>query len=242
MGVYWSPGRDDNWISYYEVRRGQDLVWKVPTGTYFFDHFPGWGGGGKYAVRTIDGDGNASPWTEAVSLDDEPLCYSALGGHSSTKDADGWSAEVSTDGRTFSGMRFVRPAGTPFVDWSPGFVGGSNQIGGLEGYWEGAKTARVGRGWQEASHTALCARTWTAPQAGMVRIVGRAMKEHYRRDRGGPLRVRVLHGETPVWPKNDWAVIGVPNSPGCAITTSSSLLRKATPFASCSTRVQLPSG
>ncbi len=216
MGIYWSPGRDDNWVSYHEVRRGQDLVWKVPTGAYFFDHFPRWGNGDKYSVRTIDGDGNASDWTEAVSLDDEPLCYSALGGHSSTKGAAGWSAEVSADGRTFSGMRFVRPAGTPFVDWSPGFLGGSNQIGGLDGYWEEAKTARVGRGWQEASHAALCVRTWTAPQAGTVRVVGRAMKEHYRRDSGGPLRVRVLHGATPVWPQKDWAVIGVPNSPGCA--------------------------
>ncbi len=215
MGIYWSPGRDDNWISCYEIRRGQDQLWKVPAGTYFFDHFPRWDNGEKYFVRTLDGDGNASPWTEAVSLDDEPLCYSALGGHSSAKDTDGWSAEVSVDGQTFSAMSFVPPAGTPFIDFSPGFAGGSNQIGGLEGYWEGAQTARVGRGWQEASHTALCVRTWTAPQAGTIRIVGRAMKEHYRRNSGGPLRVRVLHGNTPVWPRNDWAVIDVPNSPGC---------------------------
>jgi hypothetical protein len=41
------------------------------------------------------------------------------------------------------------------------------------------------------------------------------MKEYLRRDKGGPLRVRVLHGETPVWPAADWAVISVPDSPGC---------------------------
>jgi len=48
---------------------------------------------------------------------------------------------------------------------SAGDVGGSaNQIGGAEGYWEGAGKARVGRGWQQAASDFACARTWVASQ------------------------------------------------------------------------------
>jgi hypothetical protein len=48
-------------------------------------------------------------------------------------------------------------------------------------------------------------RAWTAPAAGKVTVVGRAMKECYRQAMGGPLRVRILHGDKQVWPQQGWA-------------------------------------
>ena len=60
IGVYWSPGTDNNWISYYEVRRDGRILEKAAMGDYYFDHAAGWEGRHEYAVRTMDGDGNAS--------------------------------------------------------------------------------------------------------------------------------------------------------------------------------------
>ncbi len=42
IGVYWSPGADNNWISYYEVRRDGNILDKVAIGNYYFDHAVGW--------------------------------------------------------------------------------------------------------------------------------------------------------------------------------------------------------
>ena len=50
-------------------------------------------------------------------------------------------------------------------------------------------------------------RCFTAPRDGTVRVVGRAMKETYHQDRGGPLRVRVLHNAEPIWPQEGWAQV-----------------------------------
>ena len=78
-GVYWSPGTDDNWISYYEVRRDGTILDKVAIGVYYFDHAAGWDKAREYAVRTVDGDGNASDWRIAERTTDEPLTFAALG-------------------------------------------------------------------------------------------------------------------------------------------------------------------
>ena len=201
VGIYWSPGSDDNWLGFYEVRRGERVLGKVSVGTYYFDHAEGWDAGVHYAVRAVDGDGNASEWTESQRLPDEPLSAWALGGHFSGTGRDGWSAEASTDGLSFSPMAFVHPAKSPAGD-----LGGTpNQVGGVEGYWEAAGTARVGRGWQQASAQARCVRSWRAPRDGTVRILGRAMKEVYHQDRGGPLRVQILRDSEPIWPQGGFA-------------------------------------
>ena len=55
-----------------------------------------------------------------------------------------------------------------------------------------------------------------APEAGTVRILGRAMKEYYRRNEGVPLRVRILRGEAQVWPERDWAVVPVGDLAGAS--------------------------
>ncbi len=200
--VYWSPGHDDHWISAYEVRRDGVIIGRASTGCGYFDHAAGWSVTARYAVRTVNGAGQVSGWQAAEPLPPEPLVASVLGGHFAERGREGWSAETCADGRTFQPMTWVAPAKTPAGD-----LGGTpNQPGGIEGYWS-AGAARVGRGWQQGSPEAACVRSWTAPQAGRVRVVGRAMKEWYRQGRGGPLRVRILHGAAPVWPADGWATV-----------------------------------
>ncbi|MBM3241976.1 hypothetical protein FJZ31_37370 [Candidatus Poribacteria bacterium] len=210
VGIYWSPGSDDNWVSHYEIRRGSEILGKTCTGTYFFDRSEGWNPKAEYSVRTVDGDGNVSDWTYATPLADEPQIFSALGGHFSKSGREGWRAETTVDCRTFTPMVWVPPAKPSAAD-----LGGTpNQPGGVEGYWEGTGAARVGRGWQQASTEVAGVRTWIAPQAGIVRIIGRVIKEYYHRNQGAPLRVRILHNDRKVWPDGDWAVAPVDDLTG----------------------------
>jgi hypothetical protein len=58
MGIYWSPGADDNWVSYYEVRRGEEILGKASTGTYYFDRSRG----GRPAQHTP-----SAPWTATAT-------------------------------------------------------------------------------------------------------------------------------------------------------------------------------
>jgi hypothetical protein len=205
VALYWAPGVDDQAVSYYEIRRADQIAGKAATGTYYFDHAQGWNPASPYAVRSVDADGNSSDWTTAEPLPNEPREAAALGGLFSEAGREGWSAETTSDGRTYEPMRWVPPAKP-----SSGDTGGTaNQPGGAEGYWEAATQARVGRGWQQAAAAAACVRTWTAPQAGEVRVVGRVTKEYYRRNDGLPLRARILHGERQVWPDSDWATVPV---------------------------------
>jgi len=203
IGVYWSPGADDNWISFYEVRRGKKILGKVCIGTYFFDHSLEFDPEESYAIRTVDGDGNVSDWCEANPLPNESYIASALGGHFAESGRDGWKAEFSYDGRNFKPMKWVPPANSPAAD----FGGTARQSGGVEGYWEAEETARVGRGWQQASKTAKCIRTWVVPKNGLVRIIGRAMKEYYRHDKGNSLHVQILHNENAIWAKDGWSEV-----------------------------------
>ena len=203
VALYWSPGSDNNWVSYYEVRRDSKILGKASIGNYYFDHSAGWNTSAQYSVRTVDGDGNVSIWTNAKPLPDEPLIAAVLGGHFSERGRDGWKAETTNDEHAFAPMAFVPPERPTAGD----MYGTPIQPGGVEGYWEGVGEARIGRGWQQASTSMACVRTWTAPKAGTVRIVGRAMKEYYRRNKGNPLRVRILLGDSAVWPKEGWAVV-----------------------------------
>ena len=212
VAVYWSPGTDDMGISYYEVRRDDRPLGKVATGAYCFDHAPGWSLQARYAVRAVDGDGNASSWRAAEPLPDEPLEAAALGGHFAEAGREGWRAETTADGHRYAAMTWVPPAKDPAGDLG----GTANQIGGAEGYWEGAGKARIGRGWQQAAPNVACVRTWVVSQSGAIRILGRAMKEHYRRNEGEPLRVRILHGDKRVWPQQDWAVVPIGDAAGAS--------------------------
>jgi len=201
VSLYWSPGSDDRWISYYEVKRGDTVLGKASARTYYFDCSQGCDPQAVYGVRTVDGDGNASEWKRAERLSDEPMEADALGGLFPEQGHNGWSAEVSADGVTFRPMKWIA---------------GSNagQPGSLEGYWEGADTARVGRGWQQASAAAQCVRAWQAPRAGTVRVVGRAIKE-FRHRFGAALKVRILRNDKPLWPAEGWATVPEYDLAGC---------------------------
>jgi len=202
VAVYWSPGTDDNWISAYEVRRGDTILGKVCTGTMYFDHAEGWNPDARYAVRSLDGDGNASAWTEAVRIADEPMTACALGGLFPEQGRQGWYAETTTNGLAFTPMRWVAPPQTASADEG----GTPNQSGGVEGWWEGEGGECLGRAWMQSSRDACSVRTWVAPSPGIVRIVSRVMKEWYRQAAGTPLRARILHGRAQVWPAEGWAV------------------------------------
>lgn len=201
VGVYWSPGADETWLSYYEVRRGAAVLGKVSIGTTYFDHAEGWAPDAAYAVRAVDDDGNASPWTPAGRLADEPLTACALGGLFPVRGREGWCADTTSDGITFEPMSWVTPPKTSSADEG----GTPNQPGGIEGWWEGHGGARLGRAWMQSSPEACSVRTWVAPRSGTVRIVSRVMKEWYHQAAGGPLRARILHGDRQIWPAAGWA-------------------------------------
>ena len=200
VGVYWSTSPEDHWIKYYEVQRNGKMLGKVATGAYTFDWSPEADLGAVYSVRTVDGNDNASAWTNSSRVTmGEPFTAAVLGGHFAEWGRDGWQAETTTDFVTYKAMQFIPgPKRVVFGDSSQG-------PGGQEGYWEGAGTARVGRGWQQASTESACVRTWIAPRSGKVRVVGRAMKEYYRQDKGNALRVKILLNKKQVWPEGEWA-------------------------------------
>lgn len=195
VGIYWSTAPEDHWISYYEIERNGKILGKISTGAYYFDWSTQADLKAIYSVRTVDGNGNKSAWTDSTKVvPGDPLTAAALGGYFPEWGRDGWQAETTTDGATFAAMKLIPPTAP-------------NQPGGEEGYWEGAKTARVGRGWQQTSKNAACVRTWIAPKSGYVRVIGRAMKECYRQDKGSVLRVRILLNKQQVWPKDNWAMV-----------------------------------
>lgn len=204
IGVYWSTPSEDHWISYYEVQRNGKTLGKVSAGAYYFDRSAEADLAATYSVRTVDGNGNTSAWTNSsASVPGEPLTITGLAGHYPEAGRDGWSAETTKKFKTYEPMTFVKPVKSPAGD-----LGGTpNQVGGVEGYWEGAEAARIGRGWQQPSKDAACVRTWIAPKDGRIRVIGRAMKECYRQDKGNALRVRILLRNRRVWPKEDWAQV-----------------------------------
>ena len=104
VGLYWSPGAGNGWVSYYEIRRNEATIGKASTGTYYFDHDAGWDVNAAYAVRSVDGNGQTSAWTPAKTLAGASPAYAALGGHFAQPGRDGWSAESTADEHTFTGM------------------------------------------------------------------------------------------------------------------------------------------
>ena len=62
MGVFWSAPENDRLISYYELAKNGKPFTKISTGTYYFDTDPD--GSTKYAVRSVDYDGQTSDWVE----------------------------------------------------------------------------------------------------------------------------------------------------------------------------------
>ena len=210
IGLYWSTVPADKWISYYEVSRDGAVIGKSCAAPYYFDRSAGNSIDCVYKVRTVDGDGNASAWKGIDMVLPGEDAYAVLGGHYAQAGQNGWDAAYSVDGTTDTPMNFIPPIKNPAGD----FGGTPNQIGGVEGYWEGAGSARIGRGWQQASAEAQCVRIWTAQKPGTVRIVGRAMKECYHQSMGDALRVKIQHNTNQLWPSQGWADVSLNNLVG----------------------------
>ena len=203
IGIYWSPGVDDNWISYYEVRRDGQVVGKASIGDYYFDHAPGWDGRHEYAVRTVDGDGNVSAWTVAEPTAGEPLTFAALGGHFSRPNRDGWSAESTADGRKFAADDLGAARHEPFrrLRWHAESTGRSRRLLGKRR--RRPRRPRLAAGLTDRSLLPYL----DGLSSGTIRIVGRAMREYYHRSQGGELKIKILLGQKQVWPEKDWAII-----------------------------------
>jgi len=56
----WKPGKDNKWISYYDIFRNGVFLDKVAKGTFYFDHSLGADLAAEYEVRSVDGAGNVS--------------------------------------------------------------------------------------------------------------------------------------------------------------------------------------
>lgn len=56
----WKPGKDNNWVSYYEIFRNGVFMDKLAKGTFYFDHSAGADLAATYEVRSVDGAGNVS--------------------------------------------------------------------------------------------------------------------------------------------------------------------------------------
>jgi hypothetical protein len=58
--ITWTPGTDNNWVSYYEIFRDGVVLDKTAKGAFYFDHSAGADLAAVYAVQTVDGAGNGS--------------------------------------------------------------------------------------------------------------------------------------------------------------------------------------
>ncbi|MBQ7525707.1 MAG: hypothetical protein IJT09_04665, partial [Abditibacteriota bacterium] len=192
MGLYWSPGADNNHLTGYEVARDGKVIARVRTGRYYFDRSEGWSEKAVYTVRSVDGDSNASDWTAAKLLPAETRISAAMGDY---KTAGEWTFETLRSGKRYESAKWVPAAKNPSAD-----AGGTTlQEGGAEGYWEGRGEARMGRGWLQAGKGVEACRTYTSPMDGKAVIVGRCMKDFYHNTSGKPMEVRITHNDETVW-------------------------------------------
>lgn len=60
VALHWKAGRDDQWVSSYEVFRDGTTLGKAAKGTFFFDHSAGADPAASYEVLTLDSAGNRS--------------------------------------------------------------------------------------------------------------------------------------------------------------------------------------
>ena len=103
--LVWAPASDNNWVSYYEVLKNGAVVAKAAKGTFYFDYKDGRSLDARNEVRTVDGDGNRSPFVAAKLAAGDAETYTALGGFSPTQGAGQWRYEEAVEGPGFSELR-----------------------------------------------------------------------------------------------------------------------------------------
>ncbi len=186
--ISWEPGRDDNWVSHYEVLKDGAVIGKTAIGSFFFDyknnarehvdHL--------YEVRTVDGDGNRSASVPAEPTAGDPETYTALGGYSPTQGAEQWRYEESVRSAAFRDMRWDN--------------------GGYEGRWVGSGMATIGRIWMQPGAQSDVSRTFVAPAHATLTVKGSIRKDPSA-ENGCTIQARILHNDKPIWPAENWAEI-----------------------------------
>jgi hypothetical protein len=190
--IAWSASQDDNWISYYEVRKDGKVLGRSAKGTFFFDHSSS---ARKeidktFEVVAVDGDGNRSPAVAATKTAGEPETYEALGGFSPTQSANQWVYEEAAQDDSYRNLK-----------WDDG---------GYEGRWTGSGLGRIGRIWMQPSAQYDLSRTFVVPADGIVSTSGMIRKDPSAENHASAF-VRILLNAQQVWPKEGWAEVS-PNS------------------------------
>lgn len=184
----WKPSEDDNWISYYEMRKGRRPIGIVAKGTYFFDHSDHARNdlGSEYQVTAVDGDGNHSPAAIAREIAGEPLSYEALGDFSAAQSGNQWTYEEETKDGSYRDLIWDKS--------------------GYEGRWRGSGLGRIGRIWMQPSSEYDLSRTFVVPYAGVVNTSG-VIRKDPSAENDASCFVRILQNSRQVWPSTGWAEI-----------------------------------
>jgi hypothetical protein len=184
----WSPGHDDNWISYYEVHKNGKPIGRTAKGTFFFDHSDSAREdmNTNYEVATVDGDGNHSPSVAAQTIAGEPQTYEALGDFSPTQSVDHWTYEEAVEDGSYRNLVWDK--------------------GGYEGRWTGSGLGRIGRIWMLPSAQYDLSRTFLAPMSGVVDISGLIRKDPSAENQASCF-VRILQNSRQIWPAEGWAEV-----------------------------------
>ena len=194
VGIYWSA--DDSSLLYYEIARDGEVIGKSARFRYFFDTDADLMKNQTYSVRAVGYGEKASKWVTGEYLGGESVVYSTLGSHGESIEKMNWRAETSPDLKSFIPMKWIAAAANPGADQG----GTPNQEGGIEGYFEGGISAKIGRGWQQASPDVYCVRSFVAPFDGGIKLTGRAVKEWYHSEYGSDLEACVMKNDDIILP------------------------------------------
>jgi hypothetical protein len=184
----WSPSHDDNWISYYEIRKNGQLIGKAAEGTFFFDHSDSARNqiDARFEVAAVDGDGNHSPAVTAQRTAGDPQAYEALGDFSPVQSSRYWAYEEAAEDGTYTDLVWDK--------------------GGYEGRWIGSGLGRIGRIWMQPSATYDLARTFIAPVSGRISTSGSIRKDPIAEGKASCF-ARILQNSIQVWPVSGWAEV-----------------------------------
>jgi hypothetical protein len=187
----WSPSQDDNWISYYEIRKDAKLVGRVAKGTFFFDHSDSARNDIElsFEVLAVDGDGNRSPAVAAQKIPGELPTYEALGEFSPTQFGHQWAYEEALEDDTYKNLVWDK--------------------GGYEGRWTGSGLGRIGRIWMQPSAHYDLSRTFVVPASGTMSSSGIVRKDPSAENQASCF-VRILQNSRQIWPAEGWAEV-LPN-------------------------------
>jgi len=186
--ISWIAAQDNNWISYYEVRKNGKVIGKTAKGTFFFDHSESARNDihAIFDVRAVDGDGNRSPVVTAQPTASGPQVFEALGDFSPTQSAKSWVYEEALADNSYRELVWDK--------------------GGYEGRWTGSGLGRIGRIWVQPSAQYDLSRTFVVPAAGVLSASGVIRKDPSAENHASGF-VRILRNSEQVWPAEGWAEV-----------------------------------